>query len=126
MNKLVCICALMTIKWDWLGYCHYSFGKPIHYNSSWFPFVLGLFEFEFLDCRFLQGPETDPETVRKIREAIDNQTDVTVQLINYTKSGMLAFAISDSRLALSALSLSCSIAFNKKWKKKKKKEKKIQ
>ncbi|PPD68436.1 hypothetical protein GOBAR_DD34688 [Gossypium barbadense] len=39
------------------------------------------------NCRFLQGPETDPATVRKIREAIDNQTEVTVQLINYTKSG---------------------------------------
>lgn len=39
------------------------------------------------NCRFLQGPETDPATVRKIRAAIDNQTDVTVQLINYTKSG---------------------------------------
>nr|AML79174.1 putative LOV domain-containing protein [Schizolaena sp. BC-2016] len=39
------------------------------------------------NCRFLQGPETDPATVRKIREAIDNQTEVTVQLINYTKNG---------------------------------------
>ncbi|KAK7324968.1 hypothetical protein VNO77_28962 [Canavalia gladiata] len=39
------------------------------------------------NCRFLQGPETDPATVRKIREAIDNQKEVTVQLINYTKSG---------------------------------------
>nr|AML76436.1 putative LOV domain-containing protein [Kirkia wilmsii] len=39
------------------------------------------------NCRFLQGPETDPATVRKIREAIDKQTEVTVQLINYTKSG---------------------------------------
>nr|AML76398.1 putative LOV domain-containing protein [Phelline lucida] len=39
------------------------------------------------NCRFLQGPETDPATVRKIRDAIDNQRDVTVQLINYTKSG---------------------------------------
>ncbi|XP_019057835.1 PREDICTED: phototropin-1 isoform X2 [Tarenaya hassleriana] len=39
------------------------------------------------NCRFLQGPETDPATVRKIRNAIDNQTEVTVQLINYTKSG---------------------------------------
>nr|AML77797.1 putative LOV domain-containing protein [Ruscus sp. BC-2016] len=39
------------------------------------------------NCRFLQGPETDRATVRKIREAIDNQRDVTVQLINYTKSG---------------------------------------
>ncbi|EMS47081.1 Phototropin-1A [Triticum urartu] len=37
--------------------------------------------------RFLQGPETDRATVRKIRDAIDNQTEVTVQLINYTKSG---------------------------------------
>nr|AML77998.1 putative LOV domain-containing protein [Eschscholzia californica] len=39
------------------------------------------------NCRFLQGPETDPATVKKIRHAIDTQTDVTVQLINYTKSG---------------------------------------
>ncbi|XAR60508.1 Non-specific serine/threonine protein kinase [Bertholletia excelsa] len=39
------------------------------------------------NCRFLQGPETDPATVRKIREAIDTQTEVTVQLINYTKTG---------------------------------------
>ncbi|KAJ0588682.1 putative protein kinase AGC-RSK-2 family [Helianthus annuus] len=39
------------------------------------------------NCRFLQGPETDPSTVKKIRDAIDNQTEVTVQLINYTKSG---------------------------------------
>ncbi|XP_025822698.1 phototropin-1A isoform X6 [Panicum hallii] len=39
------------------------------------------------NCRFLQGPETDRGTVKKIRDAIDNQTEVTVQLINYTKSG---------------------------------------
>ncbi|CDP08961.1 unnamed protein product [Coffea canephora] len=39
------------------------------------------------NCRFLQGPETDPTTVRKIRHAIDTQSEVTVQLINYTKTG---------------------------------------
>nr|AML79425.1 putative LOV domain-containing protein [Sciadopitys verticillata] len=39
------------------------------------------------NCRFLQGPETDRATVKEIREAIDNQREVTVQLINYTKSG---------------------------------------
>nr|AML76717.1 putative LOV domain-containing protein [Ardisia revoluta] len=39
------------------------------------------------NCRFLQGPETDPATVKKIRNAIDTQTEVTVQLINYTKTG---------------------------------------
>lgn len=37
--------------------------------------------------RFLQGPETDQATVQKIRDAIRDQTEITVQLINYTKSG---------------------------------------
>ncbi|KAJ7980604.1 putative Serine/threonine protein kinase [Quillaja saponaria] len=39
------------------------------------------------NCRFLQGPETDKETVSKIRDAIREQREITVQLINYTKSG---------------------------------------
>nr|AML77519.1 putative LOV domain-containing protein [Holarrhena pubescens] len=39
------------------------------------------------NCRFLQGPETDQATVAKIRDAIREQREVTVQLINYTKSG---------------------------------------
>uniref|UniRef100_A0A126WYV4 non-specific serine/threonine protein kinase n=1 Tax=Gonatozygon kinahanii TaxID=227148 RepID=A0A126WYV4_9VIRI len=39
------------------------------------------------NCRFLQGPDTDPKTVQKIREAIHKEEDITVQLLNYTKSG---------------------------------------
>ncbi|CAN1289326.1 PHOT2 [Linum perenne] len=39
------------------------------------------------NCRFLQGPETDQTTVSKIRDAISEQREITVQLINYTKSG---------------------------------------
>ncbi|XP_057971994.1 phototropin-2 isoform X2 [Malania oleifera] len=39
------------------------------------------------NCRFLQGPETDQGTVSKIRDAIREQREITVQLINYTKSG---------------------------------------
>ncbi|XP_004290098.1 PREDICTED: phototropin-2 [Fragaria vesca subsp. vesca] len=39
------------------------------------------------NCRFLQGPETDQATVQKIRDAIREQREITVQLINYTKSG---------------------------------------
>nr|AML76827.1 putative LOV domain-containing protein [Sinningia tuberosa] len=39
------------------------------------------------NCRFLQGPDTDQATVSKIRDAIREQKEVTVQLINYTKSG---------------------------------------
>nr|AML77350.1 putative LOV domain-containing protein [Sabal bermudana] len=63
--------------------------NPIIYASDSFLELTEYSREEILgrNCRFLQGPETDPATVRKIREAIDNQTDVTVQLINYTKSG---------------------------------------
>nr|AHZ63911.1 phototropin [Cosmocladium constrictum]AML78492.1 putative LOV domain-containing protein [Cosmocladium sp. BC-2016] len=39
------------------------------------------------NCRFLQGPDTNPKTVLRIREAINKEEDVTVQLLNYTKSG---------------------------------------
>ncbi|KAE8698510.1 Phototropin-2 [Hibiscus syriacus] len=39
------------------------------------------------NCRFLQGPETDQETVSNIRDAIKEQREITVQLINYTKNG---------------------------------------
>nr|AML79538.1 putative LOV domain-containing protein [Hedwigia ciliata] len=39
------------------------------------------------NCRFLQGPDTDPKTVQQIRDAIKETRDITVQLLNYTKSG---------------------------------------
>nr|AML79436.1 putative LOV domain-containing protein [Nandina domestica] len=39
------------------------------------------------NCRFLQGPDTDQGTVSRIRDAIREQSAITVQLINYTKSG---------------------------------------
>nr|AML78267.1 putative LOV domain-containing protein [Pteris vittata] len=39
------------------------------------------------NCRFLQGDDTDQKTVQRIRDAIREQRDITVQLLNYTKSG---------------------------------------
>ncbi|KAL1809531.1 phototropin-2 isoform X2 [Daucus carota subsp. sativus] len=39
------------------------------------------------NCRFLQGPDTDQAVVQNIRDAIREQREVTVQLINYSKSG---------------------------------------
>nr|AML76809.1 putative LOV domain-containing protein [Chaetosphaeridium globosum] len=39
------------------------------------------------NCRFLQGEGTDRATVQRIRDAIRTEKDVTVQLLNYTKSG---------------------------------------
>lgn len=39
------------------------------------------------NCRFLQGPETDPLTVKQVREAIETRTEVAVELVNYKKDG---------------------------------------
>lgn len=39
------------------------------------------------NCRFLQGPETDRDDVRKVRAAIEAGEDVAVDLLNYRKDG---------------------------------------
>nr|AML78696.1 putative LOV domain-containing protein [Nothoceros vincentianus] len=39
------------------------------------------------NCRFLQGADTDRNVVKKISDAIRERRDITVQLLNYTKSG---------------------------------------
>jgi PAS domain S-box-containing protein len=39
------------------------------------------------NCRILQGENTDPEVVATLREAIDNEEPVTVELCNYRKDG---------------------------------------
>ncbi|MFC4247974.1 bacterio-opsin activator domain-containing protein [Natribaculum luteum] len=39
------------------------------------------------NCRFLQGEDSDPEAIREMREAIDEQRPVTVELKNYRKDG---------------------------------------
>jgi PAS domain S-box-containing protein len=39
------------------------------------------------NCRFLQGPDTDKETIASVREAIANRRDVAVEVLNYRKNG---------------------------------------
>ncbi|GJD75365.1 Blue-light-activated histidine kinase 1 [Methylobacterium goesingense] len=39
------------------------------------------------NCRFLQGPDTDREDVRRIREAVAERRDIAVDLLNYRKDG---------------------------------------
>lgn len=39
------------------------------------------------NCRFLQGPETDRETVQEVREAVDERRAVAVDLLNYKADG---------------------------------------
>jgi PAS domain S-box-containing protein len=39
------------------------------------------------NCRFLQGPQTDPRTVAEVRSALNEQRAVAVDLLNYRKDG---------------------------------------
>jgi hypothetical protein len=39
------------------------------------------------NCRFLQGAETDPAAVRKLRRALERSEPVTVEFVNYRKDG---------------------------------------
>lgn len=39
------------------------------------------------NCRFLQGEGTDPETVKKIRNAITNCEPIDIEILNYKKDG---------------------------------------
>ncbi len=41
------------------------------------------------NCRFLQGPQTDPEKVKQIREALEKGTQCRLELRNYRKDGSL-------------------------------------
>lgn len=41
------------------------------------------------NCRFLQGPGTDPRAVQEIREAMKEGSECTVRILNYKKSGAM-------------------------------------
>ena len=39
------------------------------------------------NCRFLQGPATDRQTVQTIRQAIDERREISLEVLNYRKDG---------------------------------------
>jgi len=63
--------------------------NPMVYVNEAFEDLTGYTEAEALgrNCRFLQGEGTDPETVGRLRDAIDNEEPITVEICNYRKDG---------------------------------------
>ncbi|MEP3421568.1 MAG: PAS domain-containing protein [Erythrobacter sp.] len=63
--------------------------NPIVFANRAFRRLTGYSEGEVVgrNCRFLQGPKTDPEPVARIRKAIANEDVVVVELLNYRKNG---------------------------------------
>lgn len=63
--------------------------NPLIYLNDRFEEMTGYPKDEVLgrNCRFLQGEDSDPETVADMRDAIDAGESVSVELINYRKNG---------------------------------------
>lgn len=63
--------------------------NPLIYANQQFLETSGYDREEVLgrNCRFMQGEETDPETVARIREGIDAEEPVAVGIKNYRKDG---------------------------------------
>lgn len=63
--------------------------NPMIYTNQKFIELTGYPEDEIIgrNCRFVQGEETDPETVAEIRSAIDDQQPVSTTIRNYRKDG---------------------------------------
>jgi len=64
-------------------------GNPIVYVNFAFRRLTGYREAEVLgrNCRFLQGPETDPATIADLRTAISLGTGIQREILNYRKNG---------------------------------------
>ncbi|PSC75784.1 phototropin [Micractinium conductrix] len=62
---------------------------PIVFASDAFLMLTGYRREEVLgrNCRFLQGPGTDPEEIKRLKEAFMSGGEATVRLLNYKKDG---------------------------------------
>jgi PAS domain S-box-containing protein len=63
--------------------------NPVVFANEAFQNLTGYSREEVIgrNCRFLQGPDTDPTTVSRIRDAIRGERDVQVDILNYKKDG---------------------------------------
>ncbi len=64
--------------------------RPLIYVNDAFEELTGYSESDALgrNCRFLQGPGTDPMVVEEMRAGLDAAVPVSVELLNYRKDGI--------------------------------------
>ncbi|KAJ8649913.1 hypothetical protein MRB53_002936 [Persea americana] len=81
--------SLGRIKQSFVLTDPYLHDMPIVYASDAFIKLTGYSKHEVLgrNCRFLQGPNTDVEAIRQIREGIETAQSCTVHILNYRKDG---------------------------------------
>ncbi|WP_280142314.1 PAS domain-containing protein [Methylobacterium pseudosasicola] len=66
-----------------------QYDNPIVFANDAFLNLTGYTRLEVTgrNCRFLQGPETDPAAVDRLRAAIRREDDIRIDLLNYRKDG---------------------------------------
>ncbi len=65
--------------------------QPLIYANEGFERLTG-YSVDYVlgkNCRFLQGEDADPDTVKKIRDALKAGNECTVEILNRTKGGQL-------------------------------------
>lgn len=65
--------------------------NPIIYTNQTFEQLTGYASEEIIgrNCRFLQGPETDPQAIVQIKESVSSRVKNTVTIRNYRKDGSM-------------------------------------
>jgi PAS domain S-box-containing protein len=63
--------------------------NPVVFSNNSFCRLTGYTRDEILgrNCRFLQGSDTDPATIRRIRAAVDARQSIETEILNYRKNG---------------------------------------
>ncbi|WP_242181983.1 histidine kinase famiy protein [Sphingomonas sp. CARO-RG-8B-R24-01] len=63
--------------------------NPVIFCNEAFRRMTGYSDAEIIgvNCRFLQGPETDRSVVEQVRRAIERREEVSVEILNYRKNG---------------------------------------
>ncbi|WP_132249509.1 hybrid sensor histidine kinase/response regulator [Methylobacterium segetis] len=63
--------------------------NPIVFANRAFTAMTGYGRHELLgrNCRFLQGPETDPDTIDEIRAAVAERREFATEILNYRRDG---------------------------------------
>ncbi|MFK4770780.1 PAS domain-containing protein [Rhizobium sp. ZW T2_16] len=66
-----------------------QYDNPIIFSNDAFTKLTGYSRDELIgrNCRLLQGAETDPEAIAKLRTAISEERDLSIDILNYRRDG---------------------------------------
>jgi PAS domain S-box-containing protein len=88
-NNTIFFAAVATTRMPMIVTDPHQPDNPIVFANPAFLNMTGYEPDELMgrNCRLLQGPETDRETVDEVRRAIEERREIAVEILNYKKNG---------------------------------------